>query len=137
MIYIVRDTGYEHTEDYLMEGPEVQDWEVYCKSLMPEALEAAKVRYGDLPIGEDDLIWGLVQVLYKRGYVPYNITTASFWTDHGLRVIDNHNEANKEYNKELEMECSEVYGETVVNRMIEYNEAIRVFHPQKIEKAVG
>lgn len=116
MLYIVEGFEYEQRETYILTGPEVEDWQEYCKSLMLEVLKAAKTRENDLPISENDLVWGLVQVLLGKGYQPCIVETASFCTDVGFQIANN---------EKIKAACSEEYGEQVVNELLEYNKTIR------------
>lgn len=70
VLYRVAWTWYETYNSYLVEGPEVPDWEKYLISLLPEAATLALNEQQEKNnwLGWDEIVECLVAVLVTRGY---------------------------------------------------------------------
>lgn len=80
MIYLVVYEHYDDHFEYFVEGPEVDNWEKYCDSLINEAASYA-LRDGKVTqnyVGWDRIVESLIDVLIKKGYKVLEPTTAAY-----------------------------------------------------------
>jgi hypothetical protein len=71
MLYIVGHSDWDSYDPQYVEGPEVPDWEAFCKSLLGEAAEAAlayEASGHNSWCGYPEVIENLVHVLEGCGY---------------------------------------------------------------------
>ncbi len=72
MLYYLSYADYEDYRPYLLEGPEVPNWEEYCDSILQEAAELAVQKEQANEhwswVGWGDLIEAAVEILKTKGY---------------------------------------------------------------------
>lgn len=92
MLYIVSWSSYEDYRPYLVEGPEQEDWEAFCRGLLPEAIEEALTNpeYPDNWLGWNAIVAAMVRLLERRGYTRLRPEQADFC---GTHIIDDSDDA--------------------------------------------
>ena len=106
-LYIVSHSGPESYAPTFMEGPEVENWEEYCNSLMPEIVKKAiefgtkgnKNFYGNKnewtdKIDEMEMGEAAVKVLETKGYKTIRLPSIDFgwrgsWMDNPQIAVHN------------------------------------------------
>lgn len=70
--YVVSYSDYDSYGPVTVIGPAVEDWQSYCKSLLPEAIERALTgcREQGRKCGNCEIFQSLLDVLDARGYKP-------------------------------------------------------------------
>jgi len=82
MIYLLEWGTWDGFSHYILEGPEVENWEAYCISLIPEAVEKAILNTAnDWKITWREITESVCNVLCERGYRRIRPITAQFIGD--------------------------------------------------------
>ena len=124
-LYVVSYSDPECYSPTYMEGPEVENWEEYCKSLMDEIVAKAiqlcskgkidiykhKNNWNNI-IRENDLCDATIKVLESKGYKKIKLPNMDFnWQDdwrENTRIVAHNMKAeiehDKEYMKEIKQE---------------------------------
>ena len=79
MLYGISHSWYEEYSPILLEGPEVPDWDEYCRSLLPEAISVGLDKDDAYWVGYRTIIDGLAKVLESRGYKIVNPPQFDLW----------------------------------------------------------
>ena len=67
-LYTLSYSWYEEYSPNLLRGPAVEDWDAFCDSLLPDAVELA-LKDSKSWVGWPDIVDAMVEILASKGYV--------------------------------------------------------------------
>jgi hypothetical protein len=89
-LYVVSYSWYEDYDPTIIRGPVVDDWEAFCRELLPQAAERAMSEVGGDWCGWPAITAALVSMLTERGYVVVKPDEFRTW---GSLIIDSDDDA--------------------------------------------
>ena len=120
-LYRVSYSWYEEYNPTIVSGPKVDDWETYCKRLVPEAcIRAAKnaVSGGGHEhwVGMNDIKDAVVEILIDKGYTVLKPVEFDIF---GGCIVENRKEIEKYMVAVNEIEVS------AIETILDHNERVR------------
>jgi hypothetical protein len=88
-IYELVYSTYDYEEHYLFYGPECEDFQAFCESLLKDACDLSLSKNKTSCVGWNTIVVSLAEILLQHGYRRIEPVIAEF---SGLSVIDDEND---------------------------------------------